>query len=132
MTQHASGPFEAKLTPQKPDGEVEHAANISRMTSEKVYHGDLEATSNGEMLATGNPKTSAAYVAMELVTGTLKGRKGNFVLQHTGTITRGVAELSVTVVPDSGTDDLKGLTGKMKVLIAPDGKHSYEFEYSLE
>jgi len=132
MTQKATGPFEVKIVPQKPDSEIEQAANISRFTADKVYHGDLEATSKGEMLASGDPKSSAGYVAMERVTGTLKGRKGSFVLQHSGTITRGAQSLSISVVPDSGTDELKGLSGKMKIIIAPDGKHSYEFDYSFE
>ena len=133
MNQHATGPFEVKVAPQKPDNEVAQAANIGRFSLTKVYHGDLEGTSNGEMLAAGDPKTSAGAVAMERVTGTLKGRKGSFVLQHTGTISRGVQSVwEISVVPDSGTDELKGLSGKMKVIIAADGKHSYDFEYSIE
>ena len=67
---------------------------------------------------------------MEQVTGTLNGRSGAFALQHTGTMTRGAAELSVTVVPDSGTDQLLGLAGKMKIEIT-DGAHSYDFEYTI-
>lgn len=131
MTQHASGPFEVKLTPQKPDSEVAQAANLGRMTIDKQFHGDLEATSKGEMIATQTEiKGSAGYVAMERVTGALKGRKGSFVLQHSGTMDRGRPELTITVVPDSGTGELKGLMGKMKINIA-DGKHSYEFEYTL-
>ncbi|HLW51791.1 MAG TPA: DUF3224 domain-containing protein [Candidatus Angelobacter sp.] len=132
VTQHAAGTFEVKMAPQKPDNEVAQAANIGRFSSDKVFHGDLEATSKGEMLAAGDPKVSAGYVAMERVTGSLKGRKGSFVLQHSGTMTRGVPALSITVVPDSGTEELKGLSGKMKIIIAADGKHSYEFDYSLE
>lgn len=133
MTQRVTGPFEAKAVPQKPDSEVAQAANIGRFTLDKVYHGDLEGTGKGEMLAVGDPKTSAGAVAMERVTGTLKGRKGSFVLQHTGTITRGVqSQWDVTVVPDSGTDELKGLSGKMRIVIAADGRHSYEFDYTIE
>jgi hypothetical protein len=133
VTQHATGPFEVKVSPQKPDNEVAQAANIGRFSLDKVYHGDLEGTSKGEMLAAGDPKTSAGAVAMERVTGTLKGRKGSFVLQHTGTINRGVqSQWEISVVPDSGTDELKGLIGKMKIIIAADGKHSYDFDYSPE
>src|SRR5215470_16275674 len=131
VNQHATGPFEVKVAPQKPDNEVAQAANIGRFSLAKVYHGDLEGTSNGEMLAAGDPKTSAGAVAMERVTGALKGRKGSFVLQHTGTINRGVQSVwEISVVPDSGTDELKGLSGKMKIIIAADGKHSYDFEYT--
>jgi hypothetical protein len=75
-------------------------------------------------------KGSAGYVAIEKVTGKLHGRAGTFVLQHTGTMNRGAQKLSITVVPDSGTGELVGLSGKMNIIIAG-GKHSYEFDYSL-
>jgi hypothetical protein len=131
MTQYASGPFDVKLIPQKPDSDVALSANFGRMFIDKLFHGDLEATSKGEMIAAQTEvKGSAGYVAMERVTGTLKGRKGSFVLQHSATMNRGVPELSITVVPDSGTDELIGLAGKMNIIIA-DGKHSYEFNYTL-
>jgi hypothetical protein len=131
VTQHASGPFDVKIVPQKPDSDVAEAAKLGRMSIDKQFHGDLDATSKGEMIATQTEvKGSAGYVAMERVTGTLKGRKGTFVLQHSATMNRGVPELSITVVPDSGTDELTGLTGKMNIIIA-NGKHSYEFEYAL-
>jgi hypothetical protein len=103
------------------------------MTLDKQYHGDLDATGQGQMLTAGTEiKGSGAYVAIELVNGTLKGRTGSFVLQHSGTMTRGVPQLSINVVPDSGAGQLKGITGKMNITIAPDGKHSYDFEYSLK
>jgi hypothetical protein len=131
MTQHAKGPFEVKILPQKPDSDVAEAAKLGRMSIDKQFHGDLDATSKGEMIAAQTEvKGSAGYVAMERVTGTLKGRKGSFVLQHSATMNRGVPELSITVVPDSGTGELTGLTGKMNIIIT-DGKHSYEFDYGL-
>jgi hypothetical protein len=132
MTQYASGPFDVKLIPQKPDSDVAQSANFGWMSIDKLFHGDLEATSKGEMIAAQTEvKGSAGYVAMERVTGTLKKeRKGSFVLQHSATMNRGVPELSITVVPDSGTDELIGLAGKMNIIIA-DGKHSYEFNYTL-
>ena len=131
MTKHAKGTFEVKLTPQKPDSKEAESAKLGRMSLDKQFHGDLEATSQGEMLgAMTEIKGSAGYVAMERVNGTLHGRSGTFVLQHIGTMTRGVPKLSVTVVPDSGTGDLVGLTGSMNIIIDA-GKHSYEFEYSL-
>jgi len=130
MTMHASGTFEVKLTPQAQDGGSEDAT-LGRMVIDKQFHGDLEALSKGQMLAASTAvKDSAGYVAMERVSGTLHGRKGDFVLQHSGTMTRGVPQLTVTVAPDSGTDQLAGLAGKMTIKIA-DGKHSYEFEYTL-
>jgi hypothetical protein len=126
---HASGEFEVKMSPQPPD-EKSAGAAIGRFLLDKKFHGDLDATSKGEMLAVMAVEGSAGYVAMEQVTGTLNGRHGSFALQHTGTMTRGAPELSVTVVPDSGTDQLKGLSGKMAIKI--DGpKHFYEFEYTL-
>ena len=102
------------------------------MSIDKQFRGDLEATSKGEMLTAGTDvKGSAGYVAIEHVSGLLHGRSGGFVLQHSGTMTRGVPQLSVTVVPDSGTDQLVGLAGEMTINIA-DGKHSYAFEYTLD
>jgi hypothetical protein len=130
MTTHAKGPFEVKLNPQTPDGKFEDAT-MGRMTIDKQFHGDLEATSKGQMLSAMTAvKGSAGYVAMERVTGTLGGRSGSFVLQHSATMTRGVPQLSVTVVPDSGTGQLVGLTGRMEIIINA-GKHSYDFEYTL-
>jgi hypothetical protein len=125
---HASGTFEVKLTPQASD---DKDTSLGRMSIEKQFHGDIEGTSKGEMLTgMSSVKGSAGYVAIEKVSGTLKGRHGTFILQHTGIMNRGVLQLSITVVPDSGTDDLVGLTGKMDIKIA-DGKHSYEFEYTI-
>jgi len=128
---HASGSFEVKLTPQKPDNKESESANLGRMSIDKKFSGDLEATSKGEMLsAMTEVKGSAGYVAMERVSGTLQGQKGTFVLQHSGTMTRGVPEMSVTVVPDSGTGDLAGLAGRMTIKIDA-RKHFYEFDYTL-
>lgn len=125
---HAIGTFEVKLTPQPagPDGGA-----IGRMSIDKQFHGDLEAASKGEMLTGGDvAKGSAGYVAIEQVTGTLNGRSGSFILQHNGTMTRGVPQLTVSVVPDSGTGQLTGISGTMTIKIT-DGKHSYDFAYSL-
>jgi hypothetical protein len=128
----ATGTFDVKLAPQKPDNEVSEAANLGRMSIDKQFHGDLEATSKGEMLsAMGEIKGSAGYVALERVSGMLAGKKGSFVLQHSGIMDRGKPSLTVSVVPDSGTDELKGLSGTMKIIIEG-AKHSYDFEYSLE
>ena len=125
----ATGTFEVKLKPQADENVGD--PTIGRMSIDKQFHGDLEATSKGQMLAAqGEVKGSAGYVAIERVSGTLAGHTGTFALQHTGTMNRGVPELSVTVVPDSGTGELSGLSGKMNIIIA-DGKHSYEFEYTL-
>src|SRR5713226_9568748 len=113
MTTRASGTFEVKLSPQGTD-DKSGDATIGRMSIDKQFHGDLEATSKGEMLnAVTSVKGSAGYVAMERVSGTLHGRSGAFVLQHSGTMTRSALELTITVVPDSGTGQLVGLTGRM-------------------
>jgi hypothetical protein len=128
---HASGTFEVKLTPQKPDNKEAESANLGRMSIDKEFFGDLAATSKGEMLSVmTDVKGSAGYVAIERVTGTLHGRTGSFILQHNGTMTRGAPQLSITVVPDSGTGQLVGLAGTMTIKIA-DGKHLYEFDYTL-
>jgi len=133
MSQQITGPFDVKVVPQKPDTQVARAANLGRLTIDKRYHGDLEAISKGEMLAAQtDTKGSAGYVAMERVTGKLKGRNGSFVLLHHATMSRGTPELAISVVPDSGTGELRGLSGEMRVLVAEDGAHSYEFDYQLE
>jgi hypothetical protein len=125
---HASGRFEVKVIPQAPNGE---APIVGRMSLEKQFHGDLAATSKVEMLtAMTQVKGSAGYVAIEWVSGALDGRSGAFALQHSGTMTRGVPHLTVTVVPDSGTEQLTGLTGSMSITIT-DGNHFYDFEYAL-
>jgi hypothetical protein len=130
VTMHASGTFDVKLTPQAAEDGAD--AGLGRMSIDKQFHGDLEGTSKGVMLSSAATvvKGSGGYVAMERVTGTLKGRAGSFVLQHSGTMTRGTPQLSVTVVPDSGTDQLEGITGTFTIKI-DQGKHSYEFEYTL-
>jgi hypothetical protein len=131
MSLHATGPFEVKIDPQPPD-EKGGGPAIGRMFLDKHFHGDLEATSKGTMLAagTGAKNSSGGYVALEIVTGSLKGRTGTFVLQHSATMTRGVPQLSIAVVPNSAAGQLTGLAGKMNITIA-DGKHSYDFDYTL-
>jgi len=132
MTLHATGSFDAKTTPLPPDDTTGGAgANIGRYALEKQYHGDLEATAKGEMLGAGDPsKGTAGYVAMERVTGTLHGRTGSFTLQHIGTMEQGKFQLTVGVVPGSGTGGFAGIAGTMTIIIT-NGKHSYNFEYTL-
>ncbi len=128
MITHAKGTFEVKMTPQ---AAVAEDAPVGKFSLDKQFHGDLEGTSKGEMLAIATAVPgSAGYVAMERVTGTLSGRSGTFALQHTGTMTRNAPELSVTIVPDSGTGQLESLAGKMTIKIE-EGKHFYDFEYTL-
>ena len=130
MPAHASGTFDVKITPQAQDENAGGAA-LGRMTLDKQFHGDLEGAGKGQMLAAGTAvKDSAGYVALEIVSGALRGRSGTFVLQHTGTMNRGTPQLAISVVPDSGTGQLVGLAGKMAITVAS-GKHSYEFEYTL-
>ncbi|WP_182073791.1 DUF3224 domain-containing protein [Serratia sp. ME47] len=127
---HATGTFDVKLTPQTATAEIE-TAKLSRMTIDKQFHGDLTAASLGEMLAVRmDAHGSAGYVAMERVTGTLHGHKGSFVLQHSGTMNRGVSSLQLTVVPDSGTGELTQLSGTMTIEI-DQGAHRYTMDYVL-
>ncbi|HZP24629.1 MAG TPA: DUF3224 domain-containing protein [Terriglobales bacterium] len=123
---HATGTLEVKLTPQPSD------PPLGRMTLDKQFHGGLEGSSKGEMLTAGSGAkgSSGGYVALESFTGTLDGRKGSFVLQHSGTMTAGSPQLTITVVPGSGTGELEGLTGKMDITMAG-GKHSYDLTYTL-
>ena len=129
LTKHAKGTFEVKVAPQT--DEKVGDPTVGRMSLDKVFRGDLEGVSRGQMLAAmTDVEGSAGYVAMERVAGKFDGREGTFALQHSGTMTRGTPHLVITVVPDSGTGQLAGLAGKMSINIA-DGKHSYEFEYTL-
>lgn len=131
MTLHAQGPFDVKILPQPADEKVGHE-QIARMGLDKKFHGDLEAVSLGQMLAfMGDSKDSGSYVAVERVDGTLGGKKGTFALHHLGVMTRGAQNLTIAVVPDSATGELAGLTGTMKIIIAPGGAHSYELDYAL-
>lgn len=130
VTSHATGTFEVKVTPQ-PTEDKSADPSLARLTLDKQFHGDLEGSSKGQMLAASTSvKGSAGYVAIERVTGTLNGRKGSFTLQHFGTMTRGSPHMVVGVVPDSGTDELTGLAGTMTIKIE-NGKHFYDFEYTL-
>ena len=127
---HASGTFDVKMIPQPVDESIGEVG-IGRMTLDKQYHGDLAATGKGQMLALHTAvEGSAGYVAMERVSGTLHGRSGAFALQHSGTMNRGVPQLIIAVVPDSGSDELQGLAGSLAITIT-DGKHRYDFEYTL-
>jgi hypothetical protein len=131
MSNHASGTFEVEVNAQPPY-DTSGGVSLGRMSISKQFRGALEASSTVEMLsAMTGVKGSAGYVAIERVTGTLDGRAGGFVLQHAGTMTRGNAELSVSVVPDSGSGELKGIAGKMKIDIV-DGRHLYTFDYTLD
>ena len=126
QTTHARGPFEVTLTPAGDKADV-----IGRMTIAKRFDGDLDGASQGQMLSAGTSvKGSAGYVAIEQFSGALHGRTGTFVLHHKGTMNRGAPHLSITVVPDSGTGQLEGIAGTMAIAIV-DGKHSYDFEYTL-
>jgi predicted flavoprotein YhiN len=133
MSQRAAGHFDVKVTPQKPDTQIARAANLGRLTIDKRFHGDLEGISKGEMLATQTETPgSAGYVALERVTATLKGRSGSFVLQHSASMSRGTPLASISVVPDSGTGALRGLSGQMTITVDRDGGHSYDFEFKIE
>jgi hypothetical protein len=126
-----SGKFEVKLQPLKAYAEGVDGVTLGRMSIEKTFSGELSAASKGEMLtATTSVEGSAGYVAIEQVTGTLSGRSGSFILQHFGTMSQGDNFLLLEVVPDSGTGDLAGISGKMAIR-TEDGQHFYDFDYEL-
>jgi len=128
VKQTITGAFDVTLAPQTDEPGVSDPV-IGRLSLDKRFHGDLDATSRGMMLGVRTAVTgSAGYVAMERVVGTLDGKSGSFVLQHSSTMTRGEPTQSVTVVPDSGTDGLAGLCGTMTIA-NKDGKHTYHFAY---
>ena len=132
MELQATGPFDVRRT-ETEALDAGHAAAFGRMRFEKRFHGALDATSVVEMLSAGDPASgSAGYVAVEHVVGSLHGRRGSFMLQHSGSLRRGEASLSVTVVPDSGTGELVGLSGHLRIDIAADGAHGYAFDYRLD
>ena len=129
-TMHASGVFDLKMAPLPPDDSVA-GTSIGRFGIEKQFHDDLEATSKGLMLGAGNlAKGTAGYVAIEQITGVLQGRSGSFALQHNGSMAGGKFDLSVKVVPGSGTGDLEGISGAMTILVEG-SRHSYTFDYEL-
>ena len=130
MTKHASGTFDVTIKPQTDEGISD--PTIGRMAIDKVYHGDIDGTGLGQMLAgmAAEVKDSGTYVAIERVRGTLHGRKGTFALAHSGTMTRGAQSLTITVIPDTGTEELTGITGTLTIDII-DGKHLYTFDYTL-
>ena len=126
----ASGSFEVSVQPLA-NAEVSADPMLGRFLLTKKFTGDLDASARGHMLSAGTGvKGSAGYVAIDQITGSLGGRKGSFVLQHSGSMKRGAPTLSVMVVPDSGTGDLEGITGTLSINIV-DGKHFYDFLYSL-
>ena len=126
-----TGKFDVKLQPLQPYSKGDNGINLGRMSIDKIFDGELSAVSKGEMVSAMTPvKGSAGYVAVEQVIGILSGKKGSFVLQHFGTIDKGKNYLNVEVVPDSGTDELTGISGKMNLRIE-EGKHFYDFEYQI-
>lgn len=123
---HAAGEFNVKLQPISAADEP-----VMRMLIDKQFHGDLEASSIGQMMAGGNEANGArVYVALETVTGSLHGKSGSFVLAHRGTMTKDTQDLSVIIVPESGTDELAGIAGELDIDIR-DGKHFYTLDYTL-
>jgi hypothetical protein len=132
IQQQATGPFDVKRTGMD-TLDAGHGAAFGHVRFEKRFHGDLDANSVVEMLAAGDPQSgSAGYVALEHVAGTLHGRRGRFMLQHSGTLDRGTSSLTVSVVPGSGSDELQGLHGNLRIVIAADGAHSYVFDYAID
>lgn len=130
MNRIAKGEFTVKMQPILTEVPARDS-RIGRMTIEKALSGDLMGTGSGEMLSTmTDTQGSAAYVAIDVIEGTLHGMQGSFVLQHTGSMNRGAPSLAITVVPDSGTGALVGISGRFEIIRA-DGKHSYVFTYML-
>ena len=129
MSNHATGTFEVKLIPEE---DKTGEAIVGRMSIDKQFQGDIEGTSKGLMVMAGTAvEGSAGYVALEKVTGTINGRSGSFYLQHSGIMRRGEGQLTIVVVPDSGTDELTGIDGQLNITIT-EGKHFYDFEYTLD
>jgi Protein of unknown function (DUF3224) len=127
MMHHARGTFTVNIQPLTPAP----AEGLSRFSIDKQIHGDLEGTTKGEMFSGGDPQQGAAgYVAIEVVTGTLQGKHGSFALQQMATMDSNGSKISITIVPGSGTGELKGIAGTFTIQVA-EGRHSYELEYTL-
>jgi hypothetical protein len=127
MAYHARGTFDVKIQPLSSPA----TEGVTRFSIDKAIHGDLEATTKGEMYSAGDPRAGAAgYVAIEAVTGRLTGKSGGFVLQHFATMDVRGREMTVKVAPGSGTGELTGITGTFNIIIT-DGKHSYDLDYEL-
>lgn len=132
MPKTAKGPFEVQMKPAS-EWPLEDGNSVRRVTLEKQYRGDLEATGQGELLMAGAPvEGSAAYVGIEHVNGSLNGQAGTFVLAHRGVMQPGEQNLDITVVPGSGTGALVGIAGRVGIDIAENGDHSYTFEFTLD
>ncbi|MGE8492344.1 DUF3224 domain-containing protein [Comamonas sp.] len=130
MDHIATGRFDIKLQPEGLSP-VAEATGRGRFSLDKQFSGDLQATSQGEMLSFRSTTAgSAGYVAMEHVQGSLHGRSGSFVLQHSASMAQGESTQSISVVPDLATDALQGLRGSMQITI-DNGQHSYRFVYQL-
>ena len=126
----AKGEFEVKRIPQE-ELDIGGGASVGHSRFDKRFRGPLDAASVVHMLAVMSPVAgSGAYVAIERIEGTLNGRRGSFFAQHNGVMDRGKPSLDLTVVPDTGTDELTGLHGRITIDIA-DGKHFYTFEYDF-
>lgn len=130
LSKKATGTFEVKVAPLAAEENVGDPL-IGRLSLAKTFSGKMAGTSKGQMLGIGTAvKESGGYVAAERFIGTVDGKKGSFSLQHSGTMQGGKYEMNIIVVPDSGTDELIGIAGKMTIKI--EGvKHFYELEYTL-
>jgi len=129
VSHHATGTFDVKIAPLEVYNKDDKS--LGHFSIDKQFHGALEGTSKGEMLSAGDPSSSAGAVVIEKITGKLDGRSGSFVLLHCAFMKRGTPqEWNISVVPDSGTGELSGISGKMKILVEG-GKHSYVFDYTL-
>lgn len=130
MSTHVSGSFSITMTPATTPRHSGRTT-LGRMLLDKVYKGDLAATASGEMLsAVTDTKGAAGYVAVESIAGVLQGRQGSFVVRHAGTMADGKQELSILIVPHSGTGQLEGISGTMGIRIEA-GQHFYDLDYSL-
>jgi hypothetical protein len=131
MTRTAKGSFQVEIR-REPPYDVSQGVSLARAAVDKTFSGDLQGTSSAQMLSAGGEVNgSAGYVAIERFVGSVEGRSGSFVLQHFGVMTRGTGELKVSVVPDTGTGDLRGIAGRLNIEIS-DGRHDYTFEYSFD
>lgn len=125
-----SGTFDVSTRPEPPFS-TEDGVLLGRMEFDKVFQGALDATSVVYMTYARTPvDSSAGYVAVERIVGSVEGRAGSFVVLHTGLMNEGDLSLEVPIVPKSGTGELVGITGSMTIEES-DGEHIYALSYRL-
>lgn len=129
MSQHATGAFTIDIWNAQPYDERD-GVTLTRAHVTKTFHGEIEGTSTAELLLVGTAvEGSAAYVGIERVTAAVNGHAGSFILKHNAVSAHGAQVGEWTIVPDSGSGALRGISGTARIEIGPDGSHTLALDY---